>query len=141
MRSGPQAVARVFGKRVTPLLVLLAVLALLGDPRGGGVQAGLILASTVAFSVIVGGVAQAVRAFTPAVLRHAGAWGVALGIGAGVFAATGAVFDFIVVEIGGRLISVGGLLLHFAVFLAVASVGALAFLCLAARATSADETR
>ncbi|MDZ4777508.1 MAG: hypothetical protein SGJ23_12050, partial [Alphaproteobacteria bacterium] len=45
MRSGPQAVARVLGKRLGPLLVLLAVLALVGDPRSGGVQAGLIFAA------------------------------------------------------------------------------------------------
>lgn len=139
MRSGPQSVARVLGKRMTPLLVLLAVLALVGDPRGGGVQAGLILAAAIAFSVIIGGVTHAVEAFPPAVLRSAAAWGVALGVGAGVFAATGGVFDFIVVQIAGRPISIGGALVHLAAFMTVAAVGALVFVCFAARATPLDD--
>ena len=139
MRSGPQAVARVLGKRLAPLLFLFAVLALVGDPRGGGVQAGLILAAAIAFTVIVAGVAKAVRAFPPAILRNAAVWGVALGVAAGVFAATGAVFDFIIVEIADRKASVGGALLNLAAFLTVAGVGGVVFLCLAARATPQDD--
>lgn len=141
MRSGSQAVARVLGKRVAPLLVLLSVLALVGDPRGGGVQAGLILAAAIAFTTIIGGVTQAVRAIPPAILRSAATWGVGLGLGAGVFAASGALFDFIVVKIAGQSISIGGALLHLAAFVTIAAVGALVFLCLAARATPLDDAR
>jgi hypothetical protein len=139
VRSGPQAVARVLGKRLAPLLVLLAALALVGDPRGGGVQAGLIFATAVAFTVVVGGVAQAVRAFPPAILRNAAVWGVGLAAGAGIFAATGAVFDFTIVEIAGRKASIGGALLNLAAFLAATGVGGIVFLCLAARATPLDD--
>jgi len=139
VRSGPQAVARVLGKRLGPLLVLLAVLALVGDPRSGGVQAGLIFAAAVAFTAIVAGATSAVRAFPPAILRNAAVWGVGLAVGAGVFAATGAVFDFIIVEIATHKASIGGALLNLAAFLTVAGVGGVVFLCLAARATPLDD--
>lgn len=141
MRPGPQAVARVLGKRLAPLFVLLAVLALVGDPRSGGVLAGLILAAGVASVAIVSGVAAAIRAFPPAILRQAAMWGVGLAIGAGVFAAAGAAFDFIIVEVSGRKTSIGGALLNLAAFIAVGGVGGLVFLCLAARATPLDDAR
>jgi len=141
VRPGPQAVARVLGKRLAPLFVLLAVLALVGDPRSGGVLAGLILAAGVTFVAIVAGVAAAVRVFPPAVLRQAAVGGVALALGAGVFAAVGGVFDFIVVEIAGRKTSIGGALLNLAAFLTMGGVAGLVFLCLAARATPLDDAR
>ncbi|MBL8557188.1 MAG: hypothetical protein JNM47_00585 [Hyphomonadaceae bacterium] len=141
MRTGPQAVARVFGKRIAPLVVLLAVFALLGDPRGGGVLAGLILAAAAAFTATIGGIALAMQVFAPAVLRSASTWGVALGLAAGMFASSGAAFNFIIVEIAGRSISVGGALLHLAAFVTVASVGALVFFGLGAREPAVDDPR
>lgn len=141
MRPGPQAVARVLGKRLAPLFVLLAVLALVGDPRSGGVLAGLILAAGIVSVAIVSGVAAAIRAFPPAILRQAAMCGVGLAIGAGVFAAAGAAFDFIIVEVSGRKTSIGGALLNLAAFIAVGGVGGLVFLCLAARATPLDDAQ
>lgn len=138
MRDGPQAVVRTLGKRLAPLFVLLALLAFLGDPRGGGVQAGLLAAAGVAFYLVVFGVARATHAVPPAVLRTVAVWGVALAAGAGVFAAAGNVFGFIVVDIARSPASIGGALMHLAAFLTVGAVAALVILCLAARATAPD---
>lgn len=141
MRLGSQAVARGLGKRIAPLLLLLALLALVGDPRGGGVQAGLLFAAGVAMHAIVFGASRAMSAFTPAMLRTAGVWGLCLAVGAGVFAAAGQAFDFIVVDIGRMPVSVGGALMHFAAFVTVGAGAALIFLCLAGRATPLDDAR
>ncbi|KAF0171979.1 MAG: hypothetical protein IV086_07115 [Hyphomonadaceae bacterium] len=141
MRPGSRAVARGLGKRIAPLLLLLAILALLGDPRGGGVQAGLIFAIGVAMHAIVFGAARAMSTFSPAMLRTAGVWGVCLAAGAGVFAAAGQAFGFIVVDIAGMPVSIGGALLHVAAFVTMGGVAALVFLCLAGRATPLDGAR
>jgi multicomponent Na+:H+ antiporter subunit B len=141
VRPGSAAVARGLGKRIAPLLLLLAVLALVGDPHGGGLQAGLIFAAAVAMHTVVFGVRRAMTAFPPALLRTAGVWGACLAAGAGVFAATGGAFEFIVVDISRMPVSVGGALLHLAAFVAVGGVTALVFLCLAGRATPLDDAR
>jgi len=109
MRDGPQAVVRMLGKRLAPLLLLLALIALVGDPRGGGVQGGLLAAAGVAFYLVVFGADRATYAFPPAVLRTVAVWGVALAFGAGVFAAVGRVFGFIVVDIARTPTSIGAM--------------------------------
>ncbi len=139
MRPGTRAIARGLGKRIPPLLLLLAVIALVGDPRGGGVQAGLIFAAGVAMHAAVFGATRALSAFSPAMLRTAGVWGACLAAGAGVFAATGQAFGFIVVDIAGAPVSIGGALMHVAAFVTLGGVAALVFLCLAARATPLDD--
>lgn len=141
MRPGSEAVVRGLGKRIAPLLLLLALIVLVGDPRGGGVQAGLILAGGVAMHAIVFGARRALAAFPPAMLRTAGVWGVVLAAGAGVFAAANQAFGFIVIDIARMPISMGGALLHLAAFVTVGAMTALVFLCFVGRTTPQDAPR
>ena len=138
MNASRQVVVRGLGKRVAPLLVLLALLMLVGDPRAGGVQAGLLVAAGVAIHAIVFGAARAATAFAPALLRTLTVWGVCLVAGAGVFASAPRAFGFILVNVGRTPVSIGGALTHLGVFIAVGSMSALIFLCIAARATPPD---
>lgn len=139
MRAGPRSVARAWGARLSPLLALVALLALVGDPRAASVAGGALLAIAFITHAIVFGVARHVAAFAPAVLRAASVYGVALAAGAGIFAATGAAFGFIEIDIARTPASVGGALLHLSVFAVIAGGGTLIYQCLAAR--GADDVR
>lgn len=139
MRAGPSSVARAWGARLTPLLALVALLALVGDPRAANVAGGALLAVGLITHAIVFGVTRNVAAFAPAVLRAAAVYGVALAAGAGVFAATGDAFGFIEIDIARTPASVGGALLHLSAFVVIAGAGGLIYQCLAAR--GADDAR
>jgi hypothetical protein len=134
MRRGPGAATRTLAKRLMPLFAIAATIALAGDPQGAGAAGGLLLAAALAMHLVVFGLARATQAIAPAVLRAATAWGVVLAMGAGVFAATGSAFDFIVVDVARTPLSIGGVLMHLAAFATLAGGGALAFQCVAARA-------
>jgi Domain related to MnhB subunit of Na+/H+ antiporter len=136
MRYGAQTVARVLTRRVIALLVVLGCVALVGDPRGGGVQAGALLAAALIVHAVTFGVAATVRAASPTTLRTASALGVLLVIAAGVWAARGDAFAFIVSRVGGFDISLGGALTHLGAALTVAGAGAFIFVCIAGRATA-----
>lgn len=141
MRYGPQLVARTLAKRVTALLLVLGCLALVGDQRGGGVQAGLLLAAALVCHAVAFGVAVTVKAVSPAALRVTAAAGVLLAAAAGVWAARAEAFGFIVARVGGLEVSPGGMLVHVGAALAIAGAGAFIFLCLAGRATALGEDR
>lgn len=139
MRAGPRVVARAWGYRLAPLLALVALLALVGDPRAAGVAGGALVAIVVVAHALVFGVARNVQAFAPSVLRATGVYGVLLAAGAGVFAATGAVFGFIEIDIARTPASIGGALLHLSAFAVIGGGGGLIYQCLAAR--GADDAR
>ena len=139
MRAGPNAVARAWGARLTLLVALAALLALVGDPRAAGVAGGALVAIAVIAHAIVFGVTRNVGAFAPSVLRAASVYGVALAAGAGVFAATGSAFGFIEIDIARTPASVGGGLLHLSALVVIGGGGALIYQCLAAR--GADDAR
>ena len=141
MRYGAQLVVRTLAKRVIALLLVLGCLALVGDPRGGGVQAGLILAAALVCHGVAFGVAATVRAAPPATLRLAAALGVLFAAGAGVWLSGAQMFAFFAMPLGGVDLSVGGLLMHAAAALAIAGAGAFIFLCLAGRVTALGEER
>ncbi len=141
MRYGPQLVARALAKRVTVLLLVLGCLALVGDPRGAGVQAGLLLAAALVCHAVAFGVAVTVKAAAPGALRIAAAIGVLIAVCAGVWAARADVFDFTPMRVGALTVSPGGALVHLGAALAVAGAGAFIFLCLAGRATALGEDR
>lgn len=133
MRDGPRAVAARLAHRLAPLAVLASLFVLMGDPRAGGAAGGLLAALAMAIHLIVFGVERTCAAVAPAILRAAPAWGAALAAGAGIFAATGAAFAFIVIPAGPAEISVGGALVHIGAFFALAGGGGLVLLLFAAR--------
>ena len=141
MRYGAQLVARVLAQRVTVFLIVLGCLALLGDPRGGGVQAGLLFAAALVCHAVAFGVAATVKAAPPKALIVAAAAGVLLVACAGVWAGSERVFDFTTASVGAIDVSPGGALVHLATALAVAGAVAFIFLCLAGRATALGEDR
>lgn len=141
MNTSRHLVARGLGKRIAPLFVLLALLTFLGDPRAGGVQAGLFIAAGAALYAIVFGTPRAVTAFAPALLRSLAVWGVCLVAGAGAFASAGRAFGFITVAVGRMPVSIGGALTHLGVLVAIGSIATLIFLCIAARATPRESAK
>ena len=141
MKYGPQLVVRALAKRVTAFLLVLGCLALVGDPRGGGVQAGLLIAAALVCHAVAFGVAMTVKAAPPAMLRIAAGTGVLIAACAGVWGARTEAFNFIVVPFAALDISPGGALVHLGAALGVAGAGAFIFLCLAGRATALGEER
>lgn len=141
MKQGAQAVVRVLGKRSVLLLLALGAFALAGDPRGAGVEAGILVAAALAVHAIVFGVAATIAAAPPTALRTGAAAAVLLAAGAGVWAARGAAFDFFGVRAGALTLAPGGALLHLAAFMCVAGAGAFIFLCIAGRATALEAER
>lgn len=141
MRYGSQLVVRALARRVTAFLLVLGCLALFGDPRGGGVQAGVLFAAALVCHAVAFGVAGTVKAVPPATLRIGAAAGVLVAACAGVWATQRAAFDFSAMSVGAFSIAPGGALLHVAAALAVAGAGAFIFLCLAGRATALGEDR
>lgn len=139
MRYGAQAVARALAKRVTVLLLALGCFALVGDPRGGGVEAGLLLAGAVFCHATAFGVDATLKAAPAGALRLAAAVGVLIAAGAGLWGARA--FEFTTTRIGGVLASPGGALMQLAAALVVAGVSAFIFLCLAGRVTALGEDR
>jgi multicomponent Na+:H+ antiporter subunit B len=141
MNPSRESVVRVLGKRIAPLLVLLAFVCLAGDPRANGVQAGVLFAAGVAIYATIFGASRAISAFPLALLRTLVVWGLCLAAGAGVFASSGRAFAFSSIDFGRLPVSIGGALMHFGAFVAVAAGAALVFLCVAARATPQDGSK
>lgn len=141
MRYGAQLVVRTLAKRVTVFLLVLGCLTLAGDPRGAGVQAGLLLAAALVCHAVAFGVGPTTKAAPLGALRMAAAAGVLAAACAGVWAARAEAFNFIIAPLGALNVSPGGALVHLAAALAVAGAGAFIFLCLAGRATALGDDR
>lgn len=141
MRPGPQAVLGALAKRLTVLLLALGALALVSDPKGAGLVASWLVIAALMVHAIAFGVAATLRATPPSVLRIGAVVGVLVAAGAGVWAANGEAFGFLVARTGMLSFAPGGVIVQAAALLAIVGAGAFLFLCIAGRATALGDGR
>lgn len=136
MRHGAQVVARTLAKRVSVLLLALGCLALVGNPHGGGVAGGALIAAALISHATAFGVDATMKAAPARVLRAVAAVGILAAAVAGVWGGASTALDFSVLRIAGERVAPAGALMECAALLVVAGAGAFVFFCLAGRVTA-----